>query len=215
MPNEAARMNYKQAIIVAVITSITSIVVTLISTGTFSRAHSKMDEANLLASIPDTNCPGLEDQVERLRSRVSASIPLPTLFDMSDRFFVRNADIDAYKDSLRSLIRYAEAHLHDRDHYLYQLFALKKIMLNQPNRNINTRVGGVDAETYKMIQSMLKDIEYYQGPVDGDRISTRQAVVAFQRRLNEMTPGYIAERNYGIFGNSTLNAIASIYEKSP
>lgn len=212
MPNEGAKMNYKQAIIVAIITSVTTIIVTLISTGTFSNDNSTM-EAGVGTSVPDTDCTVLEDRVESLRSQLATSVPFNTLFDMSDRFFGRNADIDGHKDSIRSLIRYAEAHLLDKEHYLYQLFALKKIMLNKPRRNINIRVGGDDPETYKMIQNLLKGIEYYEGHIDGNQFNTRHAVEDFQKRLNEMTPGYIAEENYGIFGNSTLNAIASIYEK--
>jgi hypothetical protein len=111
------------------------------------------------------------------------------------------------------LIHYADAHLEDRKHYTYRMFRLKKIMLNMPRRNINTRIEGTDPEALRLIQQLLKGIEYYQGPVDGDRLKTYFAVRKLQESINNYTPGYFNPDNYGIFGNATLTAVIQMYEK--
>jgi hypothetical protein len=100
----------------------------------------------------------------------------------------------------------------DREHYTYRMYRLKKIMLNNPRRNINARIDGTDPEAFMLIQQLLQGIEYYKGPVDGDRLKTYFAISKFQKEMNNYTPGYFNPDNYGIFGNASLMAVMDIYE---
>jgi hypothetical protein len=72
-------------------------------------------------------------------AQINNSITAATLHDLSNTWFSENAGPAEIKDSIRMLIHYADAHLKDRKHYTYRMFRLKKIMLNMPRRNINTR----------------------------------------------------------------------------
>jgi hypothetical protein len=88
----------------------------------------------------------------RQSTELNNSITAATLHDLSNTRFNENAGPAAIKDSIRMLIHYADAHLEDRKHYAYRRFRLKKIMLNMPRRNINTRIEGTDPEALHLIQ---------------------------------------------------------------
>jgi hypothetical protein len=152
-------LNLKPVIIAAIITAVTSVVLAIFSTGSVTQGL----ETNELPPAAIKRLPD-EDTINRLRSELSRSVSATALHDLSDTYFSKNAGPAAIKDSIRMLINYANAHLADREHYTYRMYRLKKIMLNNPRRNINARIDGTDPEAFMLIQQLLQGIEYYKGP---------------------------------------------------
>lgn len=198
-----AKLNYKQAIIVAVITAVSTILVTLISSGFFGK---KSEE------IVEQDCAFFEKQIEKLEEQKAAALPINTLTAMSDKYFDRSGRLEAVLDSLRNLINYSNTLMEHRSHYTYKLFVIKKIMLKNPRGYINTRINNDARETYTIIQEILKELEYYDGNIDGDQQMTRTALESFQQKVNALDSGYFNPRDYGIFGNKTLVAVRNLYE---
>jgi hypothetical protein len=66
-------------------------------------------------------------------------------------------------------------------------------------------------EAYKKIQSVLKDIGSYDGPIDGNQQATYNALKEFQSAWNkEERKEVFPPLDFGIFGNVTLGAIRRI-----
>ncbi len=201
-----AKLNHKQAIIIAAITAATSIFGTLASSGIF-----KSEEGENKGST-QSDCTVAEKEASDLRGQLDASVSTSTLSAMSAAYFPRAITRSQAEDSVKALLADVSDFKEQQSHYTYKLFLIKKIMLNKPRRNINTRIDDDAASTYRIIQQILKELEYYDGAVDGERMKTYLALKKFQERVNENTPGYFAEENYGIFGNATLVAVRSLHE---
>ena len=199
----SAKINFKQAIIVAIITSITTIIVTLISTS-----------GNKSSNTTTETCLGYKSDIEELKSELNHSISAENLSDISNTFFRASDNVTFLKDSLRRVVSLAETHLEDRQHYAYNLFLLKKVLLSKPRGNINTRIDNDDQSTYALIQKILRDIQFYTGPISGNRIETSDALKAFQVQLNNVTEDYFEESNLGILGNKTYIALMEYYERT-
>lgn len=198
-----AKLNYKQAIIVAIITAASTIAVTLISSGFFGKNE----------TVKQSDCGPIEKKLADVEKKLDLSIRKESITGMSDVYFRNQADKNEVLDSIRALINYSEKLKEHESHYTYKLFLIKKIMLDNPKGNINTRIQRDSKNTYAIIQEILNELEYYQGPIDGDRMRTREALVAFQSKMNELDSGYFDLNNYGIFGNRTLMTIRSLYER--
>jgi len=199
--DSSAKINFKQAIIVALITSVTTIVVTLISTS----GH-KTDQTE--------DCAVYTEKIQELNRELDISVSAENLSDISNIFFRKLDKKEVLKDSLRNVVLLAGAHLEDRKHYAYNLFLLKKVLLSKPRGNINTRIDNDDASTYALIQQILKNIQFYSGSVTGNRQDTYLALRGFQLTLNESTENYFEESNFGILGNKTYIALMEYYEQA-
>lgn len=202
---KVAQINFKQAIMVAGITAITTITVTLISTGTFNKKPDK-------SQLDNENCSTCQEQVNELNEQLNNSVSTSTFEALSNQYFGRSSNIEIIIDSLRQLIEYADELKEHQNHYTFKLFLIKKIMLNKPRRNVNTRIDDDKSSTYKIIQQILKEIEIYEGPINGDRMKTYFALEKFQKKINTDNPDYFNPDNYGIFGNATLVAIRRLHE---
>jgi len=202
--DSSAKINFKQAIIVALITSVTTIVVTLISTS----GNSSGKNSN------PVDCSKFEEKIEELEVELDLSVSAENFSDISNKFFGMADSAPILKDSLRKIVDLAEDHLADKKHYAYNLFLLKKVLINKPRRNINTRIEDDEISTYTLIQKTLKNIGFYSGPVSGKRIDTYIALKGFQETRNEATENYFEESNFGLLGNKTYIAIMEEYERN-
>jgi len=201
-----AKINFKQAIIVTLITSVTTIMVTLIST-----------KSNVAAAKPISNtsdCSDYKTQINALNDELNQSVSAENLSDISSRFFNKDDEKQILKDSLKIVISLVEDYLEDKNHYAYNLFLLKKILINKPRGNINTRIIDDDSSTYIIMQKILKDIQYYSGALSGDRIDTNKALVKFQMIQNSITPNFFNDDDLGILGNQTYTALMQHYEST-
>jgi hypothetical protein len=200
--DSSARINFKQAIIVALITSLTTIIVTLISTG---GNKSNQNSQSL-------DCDLYREKIEELNAELDISVSAENLSDISNTFFNKVDSEQVLKDSTRNVVLLTQTHLNDKKHYTYNLCLLKKILLNKPRGNINTRIESDDVGTYALIQQILKNIYFYAGPVSGNRQDTYMELRGFQLKLNEATKNYFEESNLGILGNKTYIALMEYYE---
>ena len=201
-----AKFNYKQAIVVALITGITTI------GGTFLTLKSSKGTSGPSPKA-QAEPQGCVEEVDKLKSELSQSLSFTSLTDISTKYFNERSSQQEVKNSIRDLVANADLYEEDSKHFMHKLFRLKKLMLANGG-NINTRISSANKEACVLIQDLLKGIEYYRGNVDGNVDSTRDAVEAFQRKLNHFTEGYFPEQNIGIVGRKTFNAILERYERS-
>ena len=200
--DSSAKINFKQAIIVALITSAKTIAVTLIST--------RDSKSNQITQSPE--CDVYMEKIEELNAELDISVSAENLSDISNAFFNKGDTEQLLKDSLRNVVTLAEKHLGDKKHYAYNLYLLKKVLLTKPRGNINTRLESDEANTYALIQQILKNIDFFTGPISGNRLDTYVALKGFQLKLNEATENYFEESNFGILGNKTYIALMEYYE---
>ena len=200
--DSSAKINFKQAIIVALITSAKTIAVTLIST--------RDSKSNQITQSPE--CDVYKEKIEELNAELDISVSAENLSDISNAFFNKGDTEQLLKDSLRNVVTLAEKHLGDKKHYAYNLYLLKKVLLTKPRGNINTRLESDEANTYALIQQILKNIDFFTGPISGNRLDTYVALKGFQLKLNEATENYFEESNFGILGNKTYIALMEYYE---
>ncbi len=205
-----AKFSFKQAIIVALITGITTISGTLLTLKSSKASDQGIVKANPKESISLKTC---KEEKKRIEQELEASISYSSLADISDKYFSGNSSEQEIKNTIRQLVENANLYENDSKHFMHKLFRLKKLMLSNGG-NINVRISSANREACMLIQDLLKGIEYYRGTVDGNVESTREAVENFQKSLNRYTEGYFPEQNIGIVGKKTFNAILEHYERS-
>ena len=190
MENSGHQVSPKQAITLALITSITSIVITLIGVETASLNKKTKPNPAIV------NCC---DELDERLSCYEFSLMDSTLFPI-------NCTKKEVVRTIKWLIEQQELMDEYQSHYLFDVYLIQRLMLERPKRCINTRLQNQD-EAYFIMQRLLKSVDMYVGPIDGNRATTNKALTDFQIYLNEISPNYINPSNYGIFGNSTLQAI--------
>ena len=200
-----AKFSFKQAIVVAVITGATTLGGTFLT----MKSGSKPEVSESKPAV-EKAC---AEETKQLKEELSATISFSSLADISNKHFGQSSDEATVKNSIRSLVSKANELEENQKHFTNKMFRLKKLMLTNGG-NINVRISSANVEACRLIQDLLKGIESYRGTIDGNVESTREAVASFQRKLNQYTPGYFAEKNIGIVGKKTFNAILERYEKN-
>ncbi len=116
-------------------------------------------------------------------------------------------------DTLRALVQSAEEVKTWRDNFNYKLFALEQQMIRYGGF-ISTRIADAErAAVYKMIQSVLSDLGFYEGALDGAQRATYDALVAFQNDYNAKVMEAERISALGSFGYQTLEAVRSRYRQ--
>ena len=192
------------------ITSITSIVVALIGSNLFLQKGDNPDTQKT-----NTNETELQAQVSDLQRQLSQSLTPETLYDLSHEFFQREASLEESKDDLRRLIGLGNGALEDQQHYLYNLYLLKRTLNEKAVRFIDTSSESDTPSTYTAIQKVLKSIGYFSGEINGNRADAREALIKFQKESNQRDSGYFNENQYGVFGNKTIDAIENYVRINP
>jgi hypothetical protein len=204
-----SKINYRQGIIIALISSVATIIAALISSGQFTKKAEAEGKDN-----PTLYCEEHSQRITFLEQELQNSIKLSALSDISSSYFERGAEKDKLKGQIQRLISEHDEFQREKAHYTYQLFSLRRKMLEMPRGNINTRIEGIDPETIKLIQGLLKGVEFYDGEIDGDRTKAYKAVRGFQKKINKYSSGYIDKENYGIIGKATFAALLDLYENN-
>lgn len=203
-----AKFSFKQAIVVAAITGATTLGGAFLTMKAGTGSNDSQDSDNIEAN--ETAC---AEANSKLKEELATTISFSSLSDISNKHFGLSTDEASIKESLRTLIVKANQLEENQQHFTNKLFRLKKLMLTNGG-NINVRVSNADIEACRLMQDLLKGIEFYKGTIDGNVESTREAVESFQRTLNQYTPEYFAEKNIGIFGKKTFAAVLERYEKN-
>jgi len=192
------------------ITSITSIVVALIGSNLFLQKGVNPDTEKISAKATE-----LQAEVSGLQDQLSQSLTPETLYDLSHEFFKREASLEESKDDLRRLIGLGTGALEDQQHYLYNLYLLKRTLNEKAVRFIDTSSENDTPSTYTAIQKVLRSIGYFPGEVNGNRADAREALIKFQKETNQRDSGYFNENQYGVFGNKTIDAIENYVRINP
>ncbi len=202
-----AKFNFKQAIVVAIITGVTTI------GGTYLTLKSSKGEKKEPYLNDKAEAQACLQQIDKMKLDLERSLSFTSLTDISSKYFSEQYSQQEIKNAIKKLVSNADLYEKDSMHFMHKLFRLKKLMLANGG-NINTRISSANKEACMLIQDLLKGIEHYRGSIDGNVESTRSAVETFQRKLNHFTEGYFPEQNIGIVGRKTFNAILERYERS-
>lgn len=70
-------------------------------------------------------------------------------------------------------------------------------------------------KAYQLIQSILQELGFYSGPINGEQGATQKAVRAFQKRSNDDTKDSSQHiENFGSVGCKTLEAMRNRHRRS-
>ncbi len=178
----------------------------------FGGTGSSEDAAELaqcLANLTQAEAEWQRQRAELMSSTVSTS----DLSLISDTYFKEAATREETLSAITQVVRDAERVASHRNHYAHQLFELE-LMIPHFGNNIPTgRRDEAMRDAYSAIQELLQGIRFYQGPINGDQETTRQALVSFQQDFNQKAGQEIfdPDHEFGFFGYRTLEAVRSTY----
>lgn len=151
-----------------------------------------------------------------LQDKLNSSISSMELCSFLEVSFDENLDKKQFKLKINELLKQADELEQCQSHYAFNLFKIETKMPDYGN-SIDTRInisGKARKEVYETIQIILRGINFYRRPIDGDQQSTYEAVKGFQEAINEREGSvYFNPDNFGVFGNRTLEAIRIEYRR--
>lgn len=163
-------------------------------------------------SIGNKDIAELNREIGQLQEKIESSIEFSSLADMSSSTFQYPLTREKVKNKIQNLIDIEKAKSKHDNHYAYKLFLIE-VELQDNGGRVDTKVEDASNEklinTYKLIQDVLRRLNYYKGNTDGNQKGTYEALVSFQRSVTN-----IPASDYGIFGSRTLEAIRSRFKTS-
>ena len=108
--------------------------------------------------------------------------------------------------------------------YFFKLFILESL-IPQYGKSISTHYDGENRrDTYKLLQEILLELSFYNGLINGSQVSTKNAVIEFQKAynnkienemdMNETSIDAIILQPLGHVGYKTLEAFRSWYRNN-
>ena len=125
---------------------------------------------------------------------------------LSSQFFTDNMTKDQLIDATQLLVSKANELESYKDQFSYKILKLEN-QIPKYGRYIDTRIQDDNrTNAYKSIQSVLKEINFYAGTIDGNQQSTNKALVDFQNYYNTRadSANAIRDEQLGIFGYKSL-----------
>ncbi len=160
--------------------------------------------------------PSAQACCEELDDLQLTSIATGNLTLLDNKRFPSGIEPSAAIDTIRNLAAESEELQTQRKHYAHRLFLLEK-MIPEFGSNISLRLDSTEKEdAFKLIQKIMRDLDFYNGPIDGARPSTHDALIRFQKDYNQRSglEVFNAEREFGVFGYRTLEAVRSAYRRA-
>ncbi len=161
-------------------------------------------------SIGNKDIAELNREIGQLQEKINSSIEFSSLADMSSSTFRPPLTKEKVKSKIQHLIDIEMAKSKHENHYAYKLFLIE-VELQDNGGSVDTKVEDTNNEklinTYRLIQDVLRRLNYYRGNTDGSQKSTYEALVAFQKSVAN-----IPVSDHGIFGGRTLEAIRSRFK---
>jgi hypothetical protein len=149
----------------------------------------------------------LEAELNTVKAELRSAITLIELGGIIDSTSSKKAALS----EITALSRRAAEEKEWSGKFSYKLFKLE-LMIAKHGDVIATHVADPDRiEAYRLIQSVLADVGFFEGPITGDPQKTREALIAFQVDYNTRVPENAAIQAEGFFGYKTLEAIRSHY----
>jgi len=149
----------------------------------------------------------LKQEIEFLKTQLQHTIALDDLNGLIDSTQNKAAALA----QIKQLAVQAGQMKEWENKFSYKLFQLE-LLISRYGNFISTSIPGADRRpAYALIQSVLAEVDFYQGEVDGDMNKTHNALVAFQTDYNTHMPEGAKIQALGNFGYQTLEAIRSRY----
>ncbi len=149
----------------------------------------------------------LKAELEAVKAELRSAITLNELGGIIDSTSSKKAALS----QITALARQSEEEREWSGKFSYKLFKLE-LQIAKHGDVIATHVADpARSEAYRLIQSVLADVGFFDGPVTGDPQQTRAALIAFQTDYNTRVPESAAIQAEGYFGYKTLEAIRSRY----
>jgi len=149
----------------------------------------------------------LKEEIESLQAQLQGAITLVELNGLIDSTQSKAAALA----EIRRLAMQSEQLAEWENKFSYKLLKLE-FLISRYGSFISTTLPGVDRqEAYALIQSVLAEVNFYRGEIDGDMDKTHDSLVAFQKDYNSHMPEGSTIQALGNFGYQTLEAIRSRY----
>jgi len=149
----------------------------------------------------------LKQEIEHLQAQLLRSIPLEDLHGLLDSTQTRTAAVAEITRLANQSNQIAEW----ENKFSYKLFKLE-LLISRYGNFISTSIPGADRQpAYQLIQSVLADVGFYEGEIDGAMNKTHASLIAFQQDYNTQVPEQAKIQSLGNFGFQTLEAIRSRY----
>jgi len=162
----------------------------------------------------ETEKPKVPDSPDQTSEIPSPNISVTELSMISDKFFDPKLTRDQLIARIRNLVECSEELESFKNQFSFKLLKLE-LLIPKFGRYIDTKISDEDSdrrEAFERIQSVLKDIGYYNGIIDGNQQATYNALLKFQIEYNRRAGREIlVPEDYGIFGYATLEAIRSTH----
>ena len=161
----------------------------------------------------------LERENEKLRqalqSRNSGDDTLPSETALSLQQFneILGEELDTSKVAgrLRELVQIERERVELESNFYYKLFLLE-LQIRGYGNFINTHIDKAEhTSAYRLIQSILEDLGFFDGKLDGNQESTALALITFQVEHNNLVPEDQRLLPLGFFGFRTMEALRSRY----
>lgn len=122
-----------------------------------------------------------KQQLEQCKKEISNSI---SLFKVSQSLHSNQSTLDV-ESRIKELIVIEGKYQSYANKFSFKLFLLENyISQNGPWITTHSDSPG-KAEAFKVTQEILRELNFYNGDIDGDRIKTREALLDFQYRYNQ------------------------------
>ncbi len=156
----------------------------------------------------------VSENANKITEHPNLNVSVSELSMISDKYFEPQLSKDQLISRIRNLVENSEELKSFKNQFSFKLLKLE-LLIPAFGRYIDTRISDEDSDrkkAYERIQSVLKDIGYYNGIIDGNQQVTYNALLKFQMEYNRRTGREIlASEDYGIFGYATLEAIRSTH----
>ena len=141
-----------------------------------NKNNHKKDESIERLSLRPTN-----QQLEKCKEEISNSV---SLLKISQSLHSSPSTIDV-ESRIKELIIIEGKYQSYTNKFSFKLFLLENY-IPQNGPWITTHFDSPEkAEAFKVTQEILRELNFYNGDIDGDRIKTREALLDFQYRYNQ------------------------------
>jgi len=161
----------------------------------------------------------LESENERLKAELESRNPessfqqVETAMSLLQFNEILGEELDTSQaiSRLRELVQNERQRIELESNFYYKLFLLEQEIRGYGDF-ISTHINKPEhTTTYRLIQSVLEDLGFYKGEIDGDQESTALALITFQVEYNGLVQEDQRLSPLGYFGFRTMDALRSRY----
>lgn len=131
--------------------------------------------------IDELSARPIQKQLNECTGKISESMSLTLLAVVANS----SASKQEVTSRIQQLIKIEDAHLSYKNKFIFKLFLLEDY-LSQNGGRIATHYieGNEKTEIFRAIQKILRELDFYSGLIDGDRLKTRETLLKFQESYN-------------------------------